>query len=245
MPDSFFTPCPVLIHNNIAFFNTYRNDNSNDPNAYWFTLNPYASEQDDTHCFDVRDFKQLIKLQPSSRLSNQDKLDILYALAENPSHLPREEGETYDDLSFLGSGFYRTTPDQDAACHLVSKISAHFDNAWPSARSWTVSMSDAHTKTVYLVPNAKDPMDEMSYKLICYDREISPYDFQPLITEPPDKEISLCGFNYGSLMRGCCEVLEVPMPDHLRQPLDSKLSAALEQAGQEEPTCPERNTFSR
>jgi len=213
-------PDPVLVHNNIAVYNTFRNDCLNDPRENWFTTDPWASEQDDPHSFDVRDYGDI------TQAANADSIkDKIIAILEHPDVMPMAKWETLDEICFSEEGFFKTTPEQDKAFELAARIDAHMQNYFPSLVSMNVTLPSGLKQGVYVIP--QEPSGHL--KLHIYDHKLSPNDYATLMQEKP---VRIIEHNGGSLSRTCCLALGVEVPEQLQRPLVAQLEDAQQRANQ-------------
>lgn len=229
MPECFLMTSPVFVHNNIAIYPTFRNDQLSYPREYHFTTDPTASEYHDPRSFDVRDYASLVPTNAGATHIHEYENSVFMALTENPDLLPKAKGEGIEDLTLDGTFFFRTTPEQDQAHLLAARISAQMENYWPAIDMHHMTMPNGDTKSIFTVPSGTTPGTELQISLIVYDQKVNSYDFQTLLTEQPDRTIQT-NSSWPDLVCACCDTLGVERPDHLKTPLVQKLDQAKEKA---------------
>lgn len=234
MPEVFYMPDPVLVHNNIAVFNTYRHNRQDDPRDYSFTTCPEEPEEYAPHTFDVRDHVSLAEPDATIR-------EVLLALLDAPEHLPLSKGETVKDICFTGDGFFKTTPEQDCAFYLAVCIEAQMSNYYPSVVINNIQMPNGREMGIYCVPEKNGG----GLSLRVYPHFLDPHDFETLIKKDPLRVIQSPGVCRTDLIRQCCDALNVKVPTQLRPPLSDRLTDAKQRtdaANDQQAAAPQHET---
>lgn len=215
MPNIFCAADPVLVHHNVAFYYTYRNDTLDEPRTYRFTTDPLASDYDDPFSFDIRDFADIASGYCVH--SEEDRFALLKAIAEHPKRL--YQGDDPSMVFFVDElGEIATTEQQDTASLLAACIESYFDNEFPTAKRFH-SEIDGKIQTIFAIPQA--PESSFALTLYSYDGEV---DWNTLRESEADRIGISERSSVGNVLDACCDAIGI---DRIRtKSLGDKLHSA-------------------